>query len=73
VVLLHVVLCEAPKTDTGTIDPSVDYARLRLEEYAGSIDWEGCCPFAPGSRRISGGDISDVVNRVTQKNARRLS
>jgi len=63
VVLLHVVYAKHPKTDTGTIDPSVDYARLRLEEYAGSIDWEGLS-IRTRIEAISGGDISDVVNRV---------
>ncbi len=41
VVLLHVIYTKSPKPAAGLMDPSVDYARLRLEEYARSIDWEG--------------------------------
>lgn len=63
VVLLHVIYTKYPKPAAGLMDPSVDYARLRLEEYARSIDCEGLS-IRTRIEAISGGDISVVVNRV---------
>ncbi|MCU0632523.1 MAG: universal stress protein [Methanolinea sp.] len=63
VILLHVVYTKYPPPPGGMVDPAVDYARLRLEEFRRTIEWEG---IRIGTRieAISGGDISDVVNRV---------
>lgn len=71
VVLLHVIYTKYPKPDAGTIDPSADYARLRLEEYARSIDWEGIS-VRTRIEAISGGDISAVVNRVAAEESASL-
>ncbi|HQK55793.1 MAG TPA: universal stress protein [Methanolinea sp.] len=71
VVLLHVIYTKYPKSDTVTMDPSADYARLRLEEYARSIDWQGIS-VRTRIEAISGGDISAVVNRVATEESASL-
>lgn len=63
VLLLHVVYTKHPSVPGEFENPDTDYARLRLEEYVRSLGNPG---FAIGIRveEISGGNISDVVNRV---------
>lgn len=62
-ILLHVVYTRHPEQAEGSVDPSVDYARLRLEEYRKTIAREGVT-VKIRIEAISGGDISEVVNRV---------
>jgi len=63
VLLLHVVYTKTPSVAGEFVNPDADYARLRLEEYVRSLGNPG---FAIATRveEITGGNISDVVNRV---------
>ena len=63
VVLLHMIYTRYPAQADGTVDPSIDYARLRLEEYARTIDL-GSISIQTRIEGITGGNISPVVNRV---------
>ncbi|MDH7511030.1 MAG: universal stress protein [Methanolinea sp.] len=63
VVLLNVVYTKHPSVSGEFENPDADYARLRLEEYVRSLEKPG---FTVRTRvgEITGGNISDVVNRV---------
>jgi nucleotide-binding universal stress UspA family protein len=63
VLLLHVVYTKNPSVPGEFQNPDADYARLRLEEFVRSL---GDAGFSVRTRveEITGGDISDVVNRV---------
>jgi nucleotide-binding universal stress UspA family protein len=63
VVLLHVVFSRHINPAGAYSDAVTDYARLRLEEFRQSVQWEGV-QVRTRVERVLGGPISGVVNRV---------
>ncbi len=63
VILLHVIYTKTPSVPGDFISPESDYARLRLGEYVRGL---GKTNFSIRTQveEITGGNISDVVNRV---------
>lgn len=63
VVLLHVVFSRRINPADARSDTATDYARLRLEKFRESVQWEGI-QARTRVERVLGGPISEVVNRV---------
>lgn len=65
-ILLHVVYNKYISKDPDIVSPDVDYARLRLEEIKKGLDMPGL-KIRTITREITGGEISEVINRITAK------
>ncbi|MDO8872409.1 MAG: universal stress protein [Methanoregula sp.] len=66
IVLLHIEYNKYPSKVTNVLPPSVDYARLRLEEVKNTLEIPGI-NIKTITEEITGGEISDVINRIASK------